>query len=331
MTVNTTNPGYWLSWSFFLCTLWVLLLMVFASFLISKYEKPRNLESEDRENQEELAGILYEDEVWKPCLKGVHPVWLLAYRILAFLVLMILLGVNVAVDGGSIFYFYTQWTFTTITIYFGIGSLLSLYGCYHYHINDCSNRITNDGFDTEQGTHVDPTSVEIPNASNVTKLRPNPESSIRKISGFWGYFFQIIFQMNAGAVMLTDCVFWFFIVPFLAMKDYNLNFLMIQMHTINAIFLLGDTALNCLRFPWFRIAYFFLWTIFYVIFQWILHASASIWWPYPFLDLSSSYAPLWYLVVAIMHIPCFSFFVLIIKLKHLLLSKWFPHTYQCAK
>ncbi|CAL5388060.1 unnamed protein product [Camellia sinensis] len=31
--------------------------------------------------------------------------------------------------------------------------------------------------------------------------------------------------------------------------------------------MLGDTALNCLRFPWFRIAYFFLWTAVYVHFK----------------------------------------------------------------
>lgn len=31
-------------------------------------------------------------------------------------------------------------------------------------------------------------------------------------------------QMNAGAVMLTDCVYWIVIFPFLTIKDYNLNF-----------------------------------------------------------------------------------------------------------
>lgn len=30
-------------------------------------------------------------------------------------------------------------------------------------------------------------------------------------------------QMNAGAVVLTDCVFWFIIVPFLAINNYNLS------------------------------------------------------------------------------------------------------------
>lgn len=330
MTINTTNPSYWLNWRFFICSIWLLVPMIFAIFLISKYEKPRNFNNEDRENEEEPAGLVYEDELWKPCVKGVHPVWLLAYRIVAFFVLSILLCVNVAVDGGSIFYFYTQWTFTMITIYFGMGSLLSLYGCYQYHINKGSNRITNDCVDTEQGTDFNTTKVDISDSSKFKKIGPDHWTSVRQIAGFWGYFFQIIFQMNAGAVLLTDCVFWFFIVPFLAMKDYNLSILKIQMHTVNAILLLGDTALNCMRFPWFRIAYFFLWTIGFVIFQWILHACTSIWWPYPFLDLSSSTAPLWYLAVAIMHIPCFSFFVLLIKLKHYLLLKWFANTHQCA-
>lgn len=30
--------------------------------------------------------------------------------------------------------------------------------------------------------------------------------------------------MNAGAVMLTDCIYWIVIFPFLTIKDYNLNF-----------------------------------------------------------------------------------------------------------
>ena len=79
------------------------------------------------------------------------------------------------------------------------------------------------------------------------------------------------------------------------------------MHSLNAIFLLGDAALNSLvylrflqmkytvvaiysnysylifefsllqSFPCFRIAYFFLWTIAYVLFQWTLHSLVHIW------------------------------------------------------
>ncbi|RWW21592.1 hypothetical protein GW17_00014249 [Ensete ventricosum] len=54
-------------------------------------------------------------------------------------------------------------------------------------------------------------------------------------------------------------------------------------------------------------------------------------WPYPFLDLSSTYAPIWYFVVAVMHIPCYAAFPLIIKMKHFLLSRWFPLSYSPKK
>ncbi|KAJ0053506.1 hypothetical protein Pint_02764 [Pistacia integerrima] len=105
----------------------------------------------------------------------------------------------------------------------------------------------------------------------------------------------------------------------------------VNMHTLNAVFLLGDTALNCLRFPWFRIAYFCLWTCVFVIFQWILHVVVSVWWPYPFLELSSSIAPLWYLGVGLLHIPCYAIFVLVVKTKHYLFSRWFPQSYLCSR
>ncbi|CAI9112683.1 OLC1v1013161C3 [Oldenlandia corymbosa var. corymbosa] len=318
MTADTTTSSYWLNWRVLLCSIWILVSLVFASFLVSKYECPRkNSRKKSRETLEDSPGTLYQDEVWKPCLNTIHPAWLLGLRVVAFIVLLLMLILNIVVDGGDIMYYYTQWTFTLVTIYFGLGSLLSMYGCYQYQ-----HRVGNRNEDVEPGSRFE--------TSRVKNFGPNEEHG-RQLASFWSYAFQIIFQMNAGAVLLTDCVFWFVIVPFLAIKDYSLNFLIINMHSINAVFLLAETALNSLRFPWFRIAYFFLWTNCYVIFQWIVHACIALWWPYPFLDLSSPYAPVWYSSVALLHIPCYGLFVLIMKLKHFLLSKWFPESYHSAR
>ncbi|KAK6920693.1 hypothetical protein RJ641_014371 [Dillenia turbinata] len=329
MAANTANPSYWLNWRVLLCAIWVLVSMVSAAICILKNEGNRGSRPQNSEN-EKAEGFLYENETWRPCLKEIHPAWLLAFRVICFFVLLVLLIVTAVVDGVSIFYYYTQWTFVLVTIYFGLGSLLSMYGCYQYR--NRVPRVTHGKLDTKRGTYTNEASRENSNRSNMTKnLGPNEPYNDRQPAGFWGYVFQIIFQMNAGAVILTDCVFWFVIVPFLAIKDYNLNFLIINMHSINVVLLLGDTALNCLRFPWFRIGYFFLWTCVYVIFQWIVHACILFWWPYPFLDLSSPFAPLWYLSVAVLHIPCFGVFALIMKLKHVLLTKWFPQSYQCVR
>lgn len=216
-------------------------------------------------------------------------------------------------DGGDIFYYYTQWTFILVTIYFGLATTLSIYGCSKFADWNVVAAVT----DAEHG----------PYPAHGAAAKPyvdGEDDGTREIAGFCGYLLQIIYQTNAGAVMLTDCVFWFIIFPFLTMKDYNTNYLLIGMHSVNAVFLLGEAALNSLRFPWFRIAYFFFWTALYVVFQWIVHASTTIWWPYPFLDLSANLAPLWYLAVAIMQLPCYLVFRLVMNLKHHLLSKYFP-------
>ncbi|XP_034215079.1 uncharacterized protein LOC117627222 isoform X1 [Prunus dulcis] len=334
MTADTTTSSYWFNWRVLLCTIWVLTSMTLSVILVCKFEGPGSSKRRSRETQQEIsAGTLYEDETWRPCLKGIHPAWLLAFRIFAFFVLLVLLIITAFVDGGGIFLFYTQWTFTLITIYFGLGSLLSMRGCYQYHKKTAGDKVESFEVDTEQGTFVSPPLGVNSGTSATDKASGShvEQPQARQPAGFWGYVFQIIFQMNAGAVVLTDCVFWFIIVPFLTVKDYNLNFLIINMHTINAVFLLGETALNSLPFPWFRIGYFFLWTVTYVVFQWLVHAFFKLWWPYPFLDLSSPYVPLWYLSVGLLHIPCYSIFALIMKMKHQLYSTRFPESYQCGR
>ncbi|OVA20744.1 hypothetical protein BVC80_887g27 [Macleaya cordata] len=329
MTTETNTLAYWLNWRFLLCAIWVLSPMVLASFLIWKYEGSKDSETDEEESLQETAGSLYEDEAWRTCLKEIHPAWLLAFRIISFITLSAFLVANIIVDGGGIFFYYTQWTFASVTIYFGLGSLLSIYGCYQYctgAVGDCV------GLDAERGTYVAPMHEENANECNITKSWvPDKQYYVRQTAGIWGYIFQIIFQMNAGAVILTDSVYWLILFPLLSEnKDYTPTVFLIVMHSVNAVFLLGDAILNCLRFPWFRMAYFILWTGIFVIFQWVIHACVSMWWPYPFLDLSSSYAPLWYLAVAVMHLPSYAFFVLIIRMKHFLLSRWFPNSYQCT-
>lgn len=326
MSSDTTDPSYWLNWRFLLCAVWVLSSMAVASILIWKYEcsGPDAIEGGEARHGKMT---LYEDEPWMPCLRTIHPLWLLVFRVIAFFVFTALLVVNIVVDGTSILYYYTQWTFILVAIYFGLGVLLSVYGCHQYMSRASRDRIDRRRLNPECSPMNGETTND-PDAMKNPTFQVSPNN--RRTAGFCGYLFQIIYQSNAGAVILTDFVFWLIIFPFLAMKDYDLNFLQIGMHSINAVFLLGDTALNCLRFPWFRIAYFLLWTSIYVIFQWIIHSCISIWWPYPFLDLSSAHAPIWYFIVAVLHVPCYAFFSLLMKLKHSLLLRWFPQSYYFA-
>ncbi|CAI9756290.1 unnamed protein product [Fraxinus pennsylvanica] len=224
------------------------------------------------------------------------------------------------IHSAGIFYFYTQWTFTLVTIYFGIGSSISIHGCIRYFHEVDGER--DDGSNAERGSYVAPSLEDKDDLPSMTRsLNHHREPLDCRTADAWEYAFQILFQMCAGAVTLTDSVFWLIIYPFLTGKDYRLHFLVVCMHSVNAVFLLGETFLNRLRFPFFRIAYFALWTCVFVIFQWIIHACISMWWPYSFLDLSSPYAPIWYLGVGLLHLPCFAIFTLIFRIKQFCLSK----------
>ncbi|XP_057983891.1 uncharacterized protein LOC131168464 isoform X2 [Malania oleifera] len=333
VTSDTTALSYWLNWRVLLCAIWVLTPMVIASYIIWKYEVPNHWKSADRaEAQQKIAHSLYNDETWRPCIKQIHPIWLFSFRIMAFSLLLVILIIDLDVHGAGMFYYYTQLSFFSFLKVHHFGSVLSIYGCYQYHRSWRDFNGHRVETDAEQGSYVP---LAYREATTIVETGKNScaheENHFHERSGVCKYVFQVMFQMSAGAVMLTDCIYWFIIFPFLTIKDYNLNFLTVIMHSVNAVMLLGDTALNCLPLPWFRITYFILWTGFFVIFQWIIHACVTIWWPYPFLDLSSPNAPLWYLLVALMHIPCYGVFALIVKLKHYLLSTYFPQSYQCAR
>ncbi|CAN4101557.1 unnamed protein product [Withania somnifera] len=297
MTTDTTTPSYWLNWRFLVCAILIFAAMLVSVLLIWRYEgssKPRNQRTE---NGKKKAGFLYKDDVWKTCYDTIHPNWLLAYRLIAFSLLLSLLIADVVLHGKRILYFYTQWTFILVTVYFGLGSSLSIHGCIQSRKE--GSGVSTDSVDTERGTY----SAPVPENASVlivsNGLNYHSEPHVREAVDPWGLAFQIIFQMTAGAVVLTDCVFWLVIYPFLTDKNYKLHFLAVCVHSVNAICLLGDAFLNRLWFPFFRIAYFVLWTCVFVTFQWILHIFVSLRWPYPFLDLSSQYAPLWYVATSL--------------------------------
>ncbi|KAL6983716.1 hypothetical protein U1Q18_017094 [Sarracenia purpurea var. burkii] len=196
MTADTTAPSYWLNWRFFLCAIWVLTSMVVSVTIIWKFEGSKKSKTKRRDNSQDTFGSLYKDEAWRTSLKVIHPAWLLAYRLTAFSVLLALLIANVVLDGGGIFYFYTQWTFTLVAIYFGLASLFSIYGCCRcYEVG--GDGVDHATLDAERGTYVTLALEENANTENMPKsMNSHEEPHARKTAGIWGYAFQIIYQVS---------------------------------------------------------------------------------------------------------------------------------------
>ncbi|KAL5561071.1 hypothetical protein UlMin_030818 [Ulmus minor] len=267
-------------------------------------------------------GHVSTSQLWTSCWKVVHPKWLLATRFISFLAMAGFLAWDVVEWGGTIFVYYTEWTFALVMVYFALGTIVSSYGCWlSSNKAPSQNRERSDLEESTDNGRETGAKVGIKLQSHYA------QEEIQQRTGFWGYLMQTAFQTCAGAVILTDVVFWCVIVPFLSNTHLGLNTLMGCMHTLNAFFLLLDTALNNLPFPWFRLSYFVLWSCIYVVFQWVIHACGFSWWPYPFLELGTAWAPLWYFCLAVVHIPCYGIYALIAKAKNTILPRLFPHAF----
>ncbi|KAF8051402.1 hypothetical protein N665_1733s0001 [Sinapis alba] len=304
MDPDTSSLDYWLNWRVFLCAVWVLTPMIVAFFVIWKYEEDSSVETQRPKG----SYSEHSEDVWKPCLKQIHPGWLLGFRVLAFCFLLTSNIVRLA----SRDVVFDMWTFTLITIYFGMGSLFSVYGCFQYK-KQLSRRIPIDQIvNDEEIRLLFPLLNRENNMPFLEKRRPYDS----KIVWSCVKLFHIIFQTSAGAAVLTDSIYWTVIFPFLSLQDYEMSFMTVNLHTSNLVLLLCDTVLNRLRLPLFRFAYFILWTGSFVIFQWLLHVFISVGWPYPFLDLSIPMAPVWYLLVALLHLPSYGLYALFVRIKH---------------
>ncbi|CAI9280979.1 unnamed protein product [Lactuca saligna] len=90
----------------------------------------------------------------------------------------------------------------------------------------------------------------------------------------------------AGAIMLTDLLFWCLLLPFQSGDGFKLTLLIGCMHSLNAVFLILDSAINNL------------------VSDWIAFTN-------------------WYFGIAFVHLPCYGLYVWLVKVKASMLSKMF--------
>ncbi|CAN1353159.1 hypothetical protein LINPERPRIM_LOCUS43043 [Linum perenne] len=162
MSNSGDGIGYWLQWQVAVCGFIIFAPGVTAAIYLIK----KNLRHEEEEP------ICFND-LWKPCWRSLNPLWLLTFRAIALLCLAPVLYGVVAGDGLIAFYFYTQWTFTLVMVYFGLATAISAYGCYWESRKQQS-----------AGNGEEEASLFIERGVETAHLKP----------GFFGYLLLIIYQ-----------------------------------------------------------------------------------------------------------------------------------------
>uniref|UniRef100_A0A0E0FKI4 Uncharacterized protein n=1 Tax=Oryza nivara TaxID=4536 RepID=A0A0E0FKI4_ORYNI len=165
-----------------------------------------------------------------------------------------------------------RWTFMLEIVYFVIATLFSAYGCFMYSMHH--RHVT-------MLPEIDESLVGL--SGSLMEINHGADQKGGAGLNQLGRFMQIVYQVLGGAVVLTDVVFWALIVPFMYSSHFSLNAVMGCIHSFNLVFLLIETTLNNLEFPWFRIT-----------------------WPYPFLNPAAPWAPLWYFCIALLHLACYT-------------------------
>lgn len=329
-------------WPFAICISLVVFFVIASVFVLRKYEGgkvegPRGDEIEDPSLVGILPiGYLCREELWSSCGGVVSPSWLLCFRALCFLYLLPQLVYNVLKDGAYVFFFYTQWTFTLLIVYFALALRVSVLHYLDERTASTVNRITPPNFGDElelldEDFEVHGSSREvISNGGNYGKKSPGQlpfarGKEKREDAGFSGYATQIVFQALLPAALLTDMVYWCILVPLVLPASHRHNFIDVNMHAVNVVLLLLEFSLNSLRFPWFRISYLIFWSAAYTFFQWTLYSTRlSHGWPYPFMNVDTPYAPAWYLFIIAFHGVCYAVCLLLALAKQ---SVWSRHNF----
>ncbi|KAK6937222.1 hypothetical protein RJ641_030730 [Dillenia turbinata] len=277
------------------------------------------------------AGYVNCNHLWTSCWRGLNPFWLLGIRFLCCISLIGFLTWDVINWTPSIFIYYTELSGPlpcALCILQYVATVVSAHGCWTF-LNKPSSNVRRD-VEESMSTTSNTTYYSTEYKHNVKLQSHYDREKNQQKAGCCGYLMQILYQMCGGAVFLTDLVFWCVILPFLPTAHYTLTVLMGCMHSVNMVCLLIEASINNLSFPWFRMAYFVLWSSTYVVYQWIVHACGAQEWPYPFLELSTAWAPSWYFALAVVHLPCYGACVLLIQMKNKYFPKWFPRSFVAS-
>uniref|UniRef100_A0A2P2KEN0 Uncharacterized protein MANES_01G232800 n=1 Tax=Rhizophora mucronata TaxID=61149 RepID=A0A2P2KEN0_RHIMU len=158
-------------------------------------------------------------QLWTSCWKGVRPGWLLCTRFISLLVMVGFLFWDMKDWSPIVYIYYTEWTFTLVMVYFALATVTSAYGCWVSSIKPSSENEAPVEFLKRDAEENGPAAASLNYRDKEIRVTIQLQSrcaepAIRQRAGFWGYFMQSVYQTSAGAVILTDLVFWCIIVPF---------------------------------------------------------------------------------------------------------------------
>ncbi|KAI9914028.1 hypothetical protein PsorP6_005362 [Peronosclerospora sorghi] len=227
---------------------------------------------------------------------------LLAYRVSATFFFLFIQLWDVWRSQGQCLAFYTSWNFILQGVYF-FGAARRTGHQVRRRADDRFTRYTA-LVDEEDGTG-------------------SPLSSRRRVlrdSGLHWIDLELLFDVCLATSLLICTVVWTVLYPYAVKSGHPetlLNGVSYCQHGVNVLLLELDffATRHCVSRDAFPLI--MGWPSIYAVFAWIVHGTvAKGFWPYPFLDLNTPWAPFWYGGLLVAHIVALLLVMLLSSVKH---------------
>ncbi|KAG9145545.1 hypothetical protein Leryth_022043 [Lithospermum erythrorhizon] len=114
------------------------------------------------------------------------------------------------------------WTFGLVILYFILGTFISAHGCWRSYGKPLSQNEERDKF--IKGSEENNYEASTPSLESGSENQgfPNSDKTERSIR-FIDALMEVVYQICAGATVLTDIVFWCILVPFIMEDNFKLT------------------------------------------------------------------------------------------------------------
>lgn len=130
---------------------------------------------------------------------------------------------------------------------------------------------------------------------------------------------DLLLDVLLATSILIAVVVWTILLPYaerIHQRDKILNWVSYCQHGVNVVLLQIEFLATHHRASVDALPLMLLWPSIYAIFAWILHGTvARGFWPYPFLDLDTPWAPAWYLGLLLAHLAAFALVLVVSRTK----------------
>lgn len=275
-------PGFKLSWETIVVAMEIVAALGTSLFLLyRKAKSDRSLPAVSASNYNSSSPHHFGSPITQP--RGFWSLnALLYFRVVALAFYVVVQLYDIYRTRLICLIFYTSWNFIAQGVYFGIAVARTLQ----------ARRL--------QGSRRGYTPLLDENSNTAAEA-----AVVRHPHRGW-FRLELALDVCLATSILISVVVWTILYPYAVKMHYPekiLNWVSYCQHALNLVFLQVDFLSTRHTVSFHALPLLIAWPSMYSVFTWFLHGTvAKGFWPYPFMEVNTPYAPLWYAGLLLAHV-----------------------------